>query len=379
MASSAQNHQQHFPATSAPPPTPSITSTSTSTSTSDSAVTDLLSRLLHRLPPTLSDTPILLRRRSLLAATTTSPLVISFPDLNSSLSSTLTSVSESGFFQLTNHSIPSELARSAESDSLSLFNLPRHQKHQHFPRSWPLGFDADDEDDTGAGESLFLDSFCSTDSSELSLNSLREFTQEMEKIGLAVVEALSCAMGLQNPARYDPSSVCSLMWISDSSSSPGDTMAGSGKLYPYVVGLHYQIRSQKCSLLADSGSVSISTQMDSILVTLGDIAQVWSNGKLSKVKGKPILSMEESTSVTMSLLVTLPVESTVSVLSRVLTRGHGDTDTECNVNQNQDHYGETSEESKFSSFSFEDYAWNVYHDRLSLKDSLHRYRIQTQL
>lgn len=224
---------------------------------------------------------------------------------------------------------------------------------------------------------MFLDSSCSTNSSELSLNSLREFTREKEKIGLAVVEALSCAMGLQNPARDDPSSVCSLMWISDSSGSPGDAMTVSGKLYPYVVGLHYQTRSQNCSLLTDSGSVSISTQMDSILVTLGDIAQVWSNGKLKKVRGKPILSMEESTSLTMSLLVTLPLESIVSLLPRVVISDHGGIDTECVVNQNQDDRDEMSEENKFRSFSFEDYSWRVYHDRVPLKDPLDRYRVQT--
>ncbi|KAI3517448.1 hypothetical protein L1887_16663 [Cichorium endivia] len=376
MASSTHNHQQLFPTvngtTSAPPPTPNFTSTS------DSAATDLLSRLLHRLPPTLSNsTPLLLRRRSSLATTTTSPSVVPFPDLNSSLSTALPSVSELGFFQLTNHSIPSELARAAESDSLSLFNLPRHLKHQYFPRSWPLGFDDDDEEDTGAGDSLFLDSSCSTDASDLSMSSLREFTREMEKIGLAVVEALLCAMGLQNPARDDPAGLCSLMWVSNSSDSPDEKLIGSGKFYPYLVGLHYQYRCQSCSLLADPGWVSVSTQMDSILVTLGDIAQVWSNGKLRKVRGKPALSVEEgnnSSSLSMSLLVTLPLESTVSPLnSRVAISNHGDNDD--HENSNQDGDCEIEEVNSFNSFSFEDYAWRVYHDRVPLKDPLDRYRI----
>ncbi|KAI3817823.1 hypothetical protein L1987_11621 [Smallanthus sonchifolius] len=356
MASSAQDHQQHFPtargATSAPPPTPS-TSQPNFTSTSDSAATDLLSRLLHRLPPSLSNTggtPLLLRRRSSLAATsTTSPPAIPFTDLNSSLSSTLPTVSELGFFQLTNHLLPSELARSAESDSVSLFNLSSHQKHQHFPRIWPLGFDDDDEDDTGAGDSLFLDSSCSTDESELPLSSLREFTRGMEKIGLAVVEALSCAMGLRTPVQDDPAAVSSLMWISDISSSLGDKMAGSGRFYPYVVGLHYQIRSQSCSLLTDTGLVSVLSEKDSILITLGDIAQVWSNGKLKKVRGKPSLSMEEgsdTSSISMSLLVTLPLESTVSpLLPRAVISIDGDTDHD---NQNEDYHEEASEERWFN-------------------------------
>lgn len=200
----------------------------------------------------------------------------------------------------------------------------------------------------------------------------------MEKIGLAVVEELLCAIGLQNPTRDDPSSFCSLMWISESSGLPGEKMVGSGSFYPYVVGLHYQFRTQICSLLADSGCVSVSSQMDSILVTLGDIAQVWSNGKLKKVRGKPTLSMEEgnkASTLSMSLLVTLPLESTVStLLPRAVISNHGDTNH--HDNQNQD---DSREESVFNSFSFEDYAWRVYHERVPLKDPLDRYRISEKL
>ncbi|KAK9063357.1 hypothetical protein SSX86_017227 [Deinandra increscens subsp. villosa] len=385
MASSAhEDHHHHFPAargttTSAPPPTPSTTHP---TSTSDSsAATDLLSRLLHRLPPSLSNsatTPLLLRRRSSLStATATSPPVIPFTDLNSSLFSTLPTVSELGFFQLTSHSLPSELARSAESDSVSLFNLSTLQKHQHFPRNWPLGFDDDDdENNSGAGDSLFLDSACSTESTELELSSLREFTRELEKIGLAVVEALSCALGLRNPVRDDPDAVSSLMWVSNVSGSFDDKMTGSGRFYPYVVGLHYQLRSQKCSLLTDAGLVTVSCETDSILITLGDIAQVWSNGKLKKVRGKPTLGIEEGgdTTLLMSLLVTLPLESTVSpLLPRAVIKIDGGADH--HDNQSKDSNEESREEERlFNSFSFEDYAWRVYHERVPLKDPLDRYR-----
>ncbi|KAK1415487.1 hypothetical protein QVD17_31269 [Tagetes erecta] len=387
MASSTQDHHHHhhhhlFPSsTSAPPPTPSTTQPATASTTT----TDLLSHLLHRLPPSLSTsttTPSLLRRRSSLSTTptTTTPPIIPFTHLTPTLSSTLSTISQLGFFQLTDHFIPSQLARSAESDSVSIFNLSNTQKHHHFPRNWPLGFDVDNDDDdvndedvTSDGDSLFLDSVCSTESSEFEpeLSSLREFTREMEKIGLAVVEALTCALGLQNPGRDDPGAVSSLMWIS-SSGSLGDKVAGSGRFYPYVVGLHYQTREQNCCLLTDTGLVSILPKMDSILITLGDIAQVWSNGKLKKVRGKPNFTMEESgdaSLISMSLLVTLPLESTVfPLLPRTEISLSGDS-----VDQNQDDLEECSEK-LFNSFSFEDYAWRVYHERVPLKDPLDRYR-----
>lgn len=206
---------------------------------------------------------------------------------------------------------------------------------------------------------------------------LGEFTREMEKVGLEVIEALSCAVGFENPLREDPTRVCSLMWVSEESA--GDEPVVSGKFYPYVVGLHYQIRCQRSSLLADSGCVSVSPQIDSILVTLGDIAQVWSNGKTKKVRGRPIPCLENNMKNTrcmsMSLLVTLPLESTVSPLPNPRPNIAYGEDSRVN---NED--GDTScihmmENRAFNSFSFEDYAWRVYHERLSSKDPLDRYRV----
>ncbi|XAR71920.1 Gibberellin 2-beta-dioxygenase [Bertholletia excelsa] len=364
MASSA--HHQHLPtpyggATTAPPPTPSTQQASDSSS---DATADVLSGLLHLLPPTLS----LPTRRSPPATATTptasAPPISLSPQNTNRLSDILFSASKLGFFQLTHHAVRSELAQAAESESLSLVNLPREKKQLCFPNNWPVGFDDEDDD----GDSFCLDSGCFTEpSSELSLGSLGEFSREMERVGLEVIEALACAVGFENPAREDPSSVCSLLWISEG--NPGNKPVASGKFYPYAVGLHYQIRSQKHSLLADSGWVSVSPQVDSVLVTLGDIAQVWSNGKIKKVRGRPVPSQGDNNGdnarhVSMSLLVTLPLESTLSPLLPSL-----------NVDGDEDEGNKDDGRWGFSSFSFEDYAWRVYHERLLLKDPLDRYRV----
>ncbi|KAK3042099.1 hypothetical protein RJ639_001801 [Escallonia herrerae] len=358
MASSTHNQQQHHPnpygTTAAPPPTPSTQPHPHSTS---DAAADALSHLLQRLPPSLS---IPNRRSS--PPSTTSPPLVSLSDPNRTLS--ILSASQLGYFQLTNHSISPELARSAESESLSLFNLPLDQKETSFPKNWPLGFDGEDTED----ESFCLDSSCSTESAELSLTSLREFTGEMEKVGLEVIEALSCAVGFENPSR-----VCSLMWISDG--SPGNKPVMSGKFFPYVVGLQYQIRCQKYSMLTDSGWVSVLPQVDSVLFTLGDIAQVWSNGNLKKVRGRatPVLGDGNNSPhcISMSVLLTLPLDSTVSSL---LPRGAAGDGEEGGDNEAQDGGAGKRKERRFHSFPFEDYAWRVYHERLLLKDPLDRYR-----
>ncbi|KAE9451502.1 hypothetical protein C3L33_16600, partial [Rhododendron williamsianum] len=363
MASSTHKHHHHHlptphPTTAAPPPTPSTQHPNTR-STSDTADADALSLLLHRLPPTLS----LPARLSPTPKATLSPPLITTLSLQNpdSLSSLLSASSQHGFFQLTNHSVLPHLARSAESDSLSLFTLPRNQKRLHFPQNWPLGFDCDDDEGEDNGtESFCFDSTCSTESTELSLASLGEFTREMEKVGLEVVEALSCAVGFGNPLREDPTRVCSLMWVSEGSA--GDEPVGSGKFYPYAVGLHYQIRCQRYSLLADSGSVS-----------------VWSNGKTKKVRGRPIPCLENGGKnagcISMSLLVTLPLEATVSPL--LIPRSTPADAKDSRVDHNEDGGSSSSTDTliAFNSFCFEDYAWRVYHERLPSKDPLDRYRV----
>ncbi|KAK0591654.1 hypothetical protein LWI29_005711 [Acer saccharum] len=388
MASSAHKQHQQLPnmygITAAPPPTPSALSTNSQSTTA--ATADALSRLLHRLPPTLS----LPTRRSPASSATASPspplISLSDPNPNDRL---LSSASQLGFFQLTDHDISSQLAQSAELESLSLFALEKDKKESYFPKNWPLGHEVDEEDEDGDvnGESFCLDSSCSTESTELNLTSLREFTRAMEKVGMKMVEMLASAVGFENPIGEDPTRICSLMWVSQGlHDMDGDKPVLSGGFYPYVVALQYQIRQQKYSLSTNSCRVTISPQVDSILVTLGDVAQVWSNGKLKKVRGRPCLvpgnaKNNNSQSISMSLLVTLPIESRVSPLI-IINNGHEENDE---VEEDDQIHGSSSsvkekkkeEENKlmFESFCFEDYAWRLYHERLLLKDPLDRYRI----
>ncbi|KAL2317120.1 hypothetical protein Fmac_030996 [Flemingia macrophylla] len=354
MASSAHK-QQHLPnlyggATSAPPPTPSAEPKSL-LSTSDAA--DALSHLLHRLPPTLS-----LPAR---CAAATCPPSLSLDDV-------LSGVSRLGYAQLTDHSIPSELANSAESEAVALFDLPRERKEALFPRNWPLGYV--DEEDEGLAESFRFDSASWTESSsELKLDSLGEFARELEKLGLKIVDGL----GFGKPLGDDPTTrFRSVMWVSEC--LRGSKPDLSGGFYPFIVGLQYQIRNQKYSMLSDSGWVSVLPHVDSILVTVGDIAQVWSNGKLKKVMGRPVATVggeNDARCITMSLLITLPTESIVAPLlsNKDQTKEEGEEES----NGGDD--GEGGVERVFNSFDFEDYAWRAYHERLLFKDPLDRYRV----
>ncbi|KAK7385769.1 hypothetical protein VNO78_31622 [Psophocarpus tetragonolobus] len=358
MASSAQEQHQILPtlyggATSAPPPTPAAHHDNI-LSTSNAA--DALSRLLQRLPPTLS---LPTRFSSPSSAAATCP-----PSLTS-LNDVLSCVSKLGYAQLTDHSVPHELANSAESEALALFDLSQPQKESLIPKNWPFGYGGDEEEEDGLAESFRLDSVCSTKSNELGLVSLREFARALEKLGLKIVDELAKGLGCENPLGDDPTRSCSIMWVSESLS--GNKSSG---FYPFIIGLQYQIRNQKYSMLSDSGWVSVLPHVDSILVTIGDIAQVWSNGKLKKVRGRAVATVGENSSrcITMSLLITLPTESRVAPLLPKTTKKEEGEEEISNV-------GEEGVEKVFNSFDFEDYAWRVYHERIHFKDPLDRYRV----
>ncbi|KAK7320592.1 hypothetical protein VNO77_30213 [Canavalia gladiata] len=373
MASSTHKQPQLLPnlyggATSAPPPTPA---TNPNNILSSSNAADALSILFHRLPPKLS---LPSRRSPSSSASATCPPSLSLSSQNPN--DILSCVSQAGYAQLTDHSVPSELANSAESEALTLFDLSRDQKESFFPKNWPLGYgDDDEEEEDGLAESFRFDSSCSTESNELALTSLREFTLALEKLGLKIIDELTKALGLENPLGDDPTRFCSVMWVTDC--LPGNKPEFSGGFYPFIIGLQYQIRSQKHSLLSDSGWVSVLPHVDSILVTVGDIAQVWSNGKLKKVRGRPVATVgdeSDSRCITMSLLITLPTESSVAPLLPKATFESNNKDQKEKVEKENNDDGEELER-VFNSFDFEDYAWRVYHERLLFKDPLDRYRV----
>ncbi|KAK9126688.1 hypothetical protein Scep_015534 [Stephania cephalantha] len=340
MDFSASN--RHGGATAAPPPSPSDHRSSAATS----ATAEDLCRLLHRLPPSLSLPSSRLKPRP--------PPTINFSNSQNTPNGPngpngLNGLNvQLGFFQLTHHGLPAQVAESAESDSLALLSLTREDKNRFSSsKAWPVGFDVD-----GEGESVWVDESCLAEWTRLG-----ELAGELEKIGLGVMEGLMVKV-----ARCGiPPRMRSLMRVS--------RCAGEEREYPYIVSLEYQIRKREYELLGESGWVTVRPEVGSVLVTVGDVAQVWSNGKLKKVRGKRVIEDGSSAPcVTMSLLITLPTESTVSVapLPRIKP-----------IQTDQDDATKEEEEEideEFNPFSFEDYAWRVYHERFLSRDPLDRYR-----
>lgn len=98
---------------------------------------------------------------------------------------------------------------------------------------------------------------------------------------------------------------------------------------------------------------------------------------MKKARGRPVPITSgdvveiHSSSISMTLLVTLAHENIVSPLFSIRSQSLGN-------NEDDGHSKSIAlgeESPMFNSFSFDDYAWRVYHERLLLKDPLVRYRV----
>lgn len=299
----------------------------------------------------------------------------------------LSAASDFGFFHLAGHGVDGDLAASALDESESLFCS--HSISVNNMAS--IGFHNEDFDD-GDGDSidrgkrdrvLVLDASGNGEGDVLSsLPALREFGECLQKVGFAVVEMLSSMEGgfCGNPLQKENYKPRCLLWVSshgkDTNTAGFDRRMAKNKCYPYVVGLQYEMRRWRkpYGAIADSGElISITPVPDSILVTLGDIAQVWSNGRFKKVTSRPqptsmpFDGSDDSSCISLTLLLTLQLDCIISPL--------GPSAEECSCDDDGgDNVGDNGRR-KFHGFSLEEYAWRVYNERLPLKDPLLRYRI----
>ncbi|ONK77050.1 uncharacterized protein A4U43_C02F2580 [Asparagus officinalis] len=353
MASSTSSQQSNSPAP--PPPTPSNQSISKPFSIDADVV---LSRFLNQLvlnqkTPSLSSLPPRFAKKS----SPPPPLVISLVDPQHDL--LLTAVSDIGFFHLTNHGISSDLFSRAIQESESLLRSRRS-----FSTHSPLGFIHHDQDvlvfDTSSSE---LDAF----------QCVSDYTKKLERVGLEVVELILSSSGLENPFHKGDIEPKCLVWFSSDTIDTDISVIKEeeeeeggeiekGKCYPFVVSLQYEMKE------------------GSVIVKLGDIAQVWSNGRFKRVRGMDqnnsvsSENCDNSQNISMSLLVTLPIGSTVSPLSPLSSNCGNRSNVEDNEIEDDDVENEFGRK-RFRAFSFEEYAWTVYHEGSPFKDPLLKYKI----
>ncbi|RRT73338.1 hypothetical protein B296_00006507 [Ensete ventricosum] len=171
-----------------------------------------------------------------------------------------------------------------------------------------------------------------------SLPALLEFGKCLEKVGLGMVDMLSSMKEgfCEKPLSERSYTQRCLIWISSYDNDINTDKTGSqmrkSKCYPYVVGLQYEMNWWKQPYLAIGDSnelISIAPVADSILVTHGDIAQVWSNGRFKRVRSRPqptslpFDGFYGTGCISLTVLVTVPFDTLISPLLPSAAEGCG--------------------------------------------------------
>lgn len=149
-----------------------------------------------------------------------------------------------------------------------------------------LGLNQDDGGEDIRGKTKFL--VFDTSSGELDrFPATSEYAKSLERVGLEVVELILSTAGFDNPFQKGTIKPKCLMWVSSSSSFDSTNVSvikeeeeeeeggemQQAKCYPYVVSLQYEMTA--CWIMGEPGSwIAVDPCVGSVLVTLGDIAQV---------------------------------------------------------------------------------------------------------
>uniref|UniRef100_A0A0D6QYA7 Fe2OG dioxygenase domain-containing protein n=1 Tax=Araucaria cunninghamii TaxID=56994 RepID=A0A0D6QYA7_ARACU len=285
------------------------------------------------------------------------------------------SASEFGCFQVVNHGVPAETADIAEQECNRLFELPLEIK-EGICRSLgsPFGFDdgACDTSTSMRQESFWLQKSAEQIEELIKIiwpegcvkfsRAVEEYSRALEKVSKELLDLLLEGLG-KWPERSDfteqvASNNASVVCITNQKGAPKSQSVRLSHSHPYILSLQYQSTSYGYQVYGDRTWVRVFPQPGSLLVTLGDILKVWSNGKYKNVIGRPVGEGEEETHTWMGLIYSPSMESTISPIAELF-----DSDEKKNKIQ-------------YASFSLKDYASRIRKQTFIFKDPLDRYRIK---
>eukprot|EP01018_Ginkgo_biloba_P002619 Gb_35468 [translate_table: standard] len=211
---------------------------------------------------------------------------------------------EFGCFQVINHGISSELLEEAEKECIRLFALPLETK-QMVCRSDESNFGFEDIGNDSANSKMRHETFWMDRNADLIEETMRtiwpqgyknfswamsNFSAALEKIASEILEILYENLGL------DPFSLKELVGSENASvlclyNHQGPYQSPSARLrhsHSHILSLHHHKGSSGFHIYADHGWITVNLKPGSLLVTVGNILKVWSNGQLKHVIGRPI-------------------------------------------------------------------------------------------
>eukprot|EP01018_Ginkgo_biloba_P015826 Gb_22744 [translate_table: standard] len=281
--------------------------------------------------------------------------------------SLMKSASEYGCFQVINHGVSSDLVERAQKECNQLFELPLEKK-EAASRSLESLFGFDESDTTASvrQESFWLqrdanqiEDFIRNIWPEGCVNlscALSDYSSALQRVASQMMELLFEGLGLEASsfaADMNGSSNASVLHISNQKGSPKSLSGRLKHSHPYILGLQYHNVSYDCHVYVDRSWVVASPQLGSLMVTVGDIMKVWSNGQYKNVIGRPV-AISDKTCTSMALLYSPSMESIICPKLEFLN---------------------SDKHSQYTSFAFKDYASRLRKQRFLFKDPLERFRI----
>ncbi|GLJ26371.1 hypothetical protein SUGI_0508110 [Cryptomeria japonica] len=293
------------------------------------------------------------------------------------------SAKEFGAFQVVNHGIPWQTVERAEEECKGLFELTVEEKEgicRSFNGGSAFGFD-DDTSTSMRQESFWLEK--DAEQMEAFLRNIwpqgcvnfsramGEYSVAMEKVAGDILDLLLEGLGnwldrstfTAQIASHNASLVC----ITSQKGIPKSQSARIKHSHPCILSTQYQSRdSYAYHLYVDRTWIRVIPQHGALMVTLGDILKVWSNGEFKSVIGRAVgggkveeEEEEEESACTctwMALLYSPCAETTISPILELMD----------------------SQEKKpnYSSFALKDYASRLQKQRFMFKDPLDRYKIK---
>lgn len=215
---------------------------------------------------------------------------------------------EIGCFQVVNHGISRDLTVRAEEQSSRLFDLPVERK-QLIVRSdrSRFGFEHIDAEGDGAAErNLSLQQTFWVDQNDNSMekiirkawpegfdnfsHAISEYTAALEKIASEVLEVIYENLSL------DPYNLKELLGAENSSllclySHEGSYKCPSSGIchsHSHVLSVHHHKGPSSFYVYADRGWTTFTLKPNTLVITMGNILRVWSNGLLKSVLGRAV-------------------------------------------------------------------------------------------
>ncbi|KAH9311610.1 hypothetical protein KI387_026645 [Taxus chinensis] len=294
---------------------------------------------------------------------------------------------ELGCFQVVNHGVPSHIVERAEEECKRLFRLPFEKKEEIISEgvASPFGFDDEEEETKNSSKQQWfwlpknahhirnLLTHIWPQGCDNFSRALGDYCDALLKLSGEILDILLEGLSSGGNAKWKKeershlaaeieSHDASLLCITNYYKGiykPDDDQVRVRHSFPYILFLQYQTSaSYNAQLFIDNTWVSILPHPASLLVIVGDVVKVWSNGKYKNAIARPAEEQKEKGDdcAVMGVMYAPSTDISISPITQVLMDSGDD------------------EKPRYSSIDLKEYASRLRRQWFVFEDPLQRYQ-----